>query len=33
MQGYLVGLTVKGVGYRLEPMEEEVSVCQCPVCV
>ncbi|KAF5831399.1 hypothetical protein DUNSADRAFT_13189 [Dunaliella salina] len=25
MQGYLVGLTVKGVGYRLEPIEESVS--------
>jgi len=25
MQGYLVGITAKGVGYRLEPVEENVS--------
>jgi len=29
MQGYLVGLTVKGVGYRLEPIEESVSERMC----
>ena len=25
LQGYLLALTVKGVGYRLEPMEEPVT--------
>lgn len=29
MQGFLVGLTVKGVGYRLEPVDEKVSCCAC----